>query len=174
MRSHPDDAHMNRVRRDHDDGNARDLRRAPEMSSRPRSSSSRRSPRRRPVILIADDTTDTRDLYAEHFRTRGFTVVTAHDGPAVVNAALEHVPDVIVMDLAMPQYDGLTATRKIKEDARTRRTRVILLTGFPMNTIARQASEAGVDRYLTKPCLPEELQRHVNELRRPTDDIGTK
>jgi hypothetical protein len=92
MRSHPDDAHMNRVRRDHDDGNARDLRRAPEMSSRPRSSSSRRSPRRRPVILIADDTTDTRDLYAEHFRTRGFTVVTAHDGPAVVNAALEHVP----------------------------------------------------------------------------------
>jgi len=157
---------MNRLRRDDDDAPARDLRRAPESSSRPRSSSSR-SPRRRPIILIADDTTDTRDLYAEYFRTRGFIAVTAADGAAAVQVALEHVPDVIVMDLAMPQYDGLTATKKIKADARTRRTRVILLTGYPMDTIARKASEVGVDRYLTKPCLPDELQRHVNELRRP-------
>ena len=75
------------------------------------------------------------------------------------------------MDLAMPQYDGLTATKKIKADARTRRTRVILLTGYPMDTIARKASEVGVDRYLTKPCLPEDLQRHVNELRRPKGSL---
>jgi len=159
---------MNRLRRDDDDAPRRDLWRAPPPSSRSRSSSSsRRSPRPRPVVLIADDTTDTRDLYAEYFRTRGFIAITAHDGPTAVQAALEHVPDVIVMDLAMPQYDGLTATSKIKQDARTRRTRVILLTGYPMDTIARKASEVGVDRYLTKPCLPHELERHVNQLRRP-------
>ena len=141
-------------------------RRAPEPAplSRPRP---RPSTRRPPVVLIADDTTDTRDLYAEYFGGRGFRVVTAADGASAVQAALDHEPDVIVMDLAMPQYDGLTATSKIKEDARTRRTRVILLTGYPMDTIARKASEVGVDRYLTKPCLPEDLQRHVNELRRP-------
>src|SRR5712691_4845529 len=81
-------------------------RRAPEPS-RARREAPRRSPRRRPVILIADDTTDTRELYAEHFRTRGFTVVTAHDGAAAVQVACEHAPDVIVMDLAMPQLPAL-------------------------------------------------------------------
>ena len=161
---------MNRLRRDDDDAPARDLRRAPEPS-RSRSSPSRRSLRRHPMILIADDTTDTRELYAEYFRTRGFTVVTAHDGAAAVQVALEWVPDVIVMDLAMPQFDGLTATRKIKQDPHMRRTRVILLTGYPMDTIARKASEVGVDLYLTKPCLPEALERHVNELRRPKGSL---
>jgi CheY-like chemotaxis protein len=160
---------MNRLRRDDDDTSRRDPRRAPAPSSRSRSS--QRSRRRRPTILIADDTTDTRELYAEHFRTRGFTVVTAHDGVAAVQAALEHVPDVVVMDLAMPQIDGLTATRKIKQEPHTRRTRVILLTGYPMETVARKASEAGVDRYLTKPCLPHDLERHVNELRRPKGSL---
>ena len=162
---------MNRLRRDNDDATASELRRALEPSARSRSSPPRRSPRRRPLILIADDTTDTRDLYAEYFRTRGFVAVTAADGAAAVQVALEQVPDVVVMDLAMPQIDGLTATKKIKADARTRRTRVILLTGYPMDTIARKASEVGVDRYLTKPCLPEELQRHVNELRRPKGSL---
>lgn len=120
-----------------------------------------------PTILIADDTADTRDLYAVYFRSRGFTVLTARDGAEAVDIALEHAPDVIVMDLAMPQLDGLTAARKIKHDPRGRRMRVILLTGYPMTLAARDAEAAGVDRYLTKPCLPEELGRHVNELRRP-------
>lgn len=119
-----------------------------------------------PSILIADDTADTREMYAEYFRTRGFIVLTARDGAEAVDVALEHLPAVIVMDLAMPHVDGLTATRKIMEGARTRRSRVILLTGYPSNTLARQASEGSPDRYLTKPCLPEELERHVNELRR--------
>jgi CheY-like chemotaxis protein len=127
----------------------------------------RRSPRRRPLILIADDTTDTRELYADYFSRRRFTVVTAHDGAAAINVALDHVPDVIVMDLAMPQFDGLTAIRRIKSDARMRRTRIILLTGYPQKAIERGALEAGADRFLTKPCLPEDLERHVNEVRRP-------
>jgi CheY-like chemotaxis protein len=89
----------------------------------PEQSSSRPQPRRRrtrppPVILIADDTTDSRDLYAEYFATRGFGVVTAHDGTSAVGAALEHLPEVIVMDLAMPQIDGITAIQRIKADAR--------------------------------------------------------
>ena len=158
---------MNQLRRDDDhDAQGRSVR-VPQPSSSGRRSERRRIPLRRPVVLIADDTTDTRELYAEYFRTRGFIALTAHDGTSAVQAALEHVPDVIVMDLAMPQFDGLTATRKIKEDERTRQTRVILLTGYPMDTIARQASQAGVDTYLTKPCLPEDLEGHVNRLRRP-------
>jgi two-component system, cell cycle response regulator DivK len=122
--------------------------------------------RRRPTILIADDTSDTRELYAEYFSTRGFAVVTASDGAQAIQVARDHVPDVIVMDLAMPQFDGITAIRRIKADARTVRARVILLTGYPHAVVERSALQAGADRFLTKPCLPEDLERHVNALRR--------
>jgi CheY-like chemotaxis protein len=124
--------------------------------------------RRRPTILIADDTTDTRELYAEYFSAKGFTVVTASDGAEAIQVAYDHVPDVIVMDLAMPQFDGITAIRRIKSDARTLRARVILLTGYPHAAVERSALQAGADRFLTKPCLPEQLERHVNALRRHT------
>ena len=124
-----------------------------------------RPSRRRPFILIADDTVDTRDLYADYFSSRGFTVVTAHDGAAAMRMAFEHVPDVIVMDLAMPQFDGITATERIKADPRMVRTRVILLTGYPF-AFETRALEAGADLFLRKPCLPERLLRHVNALRR--------
>jgi len=141
-------------------------RRAPEPAplSRPRP---RPSTRRPPVVLIADDTTDTRDLYAEYFGGRGFRVVTAADGASAVQAALDHEPDVIVMDLAMPQIDGITAIRRIKADGSMQRSRVILLTGYPHRVVERAAFEAGADLFLTKPCLPEVLERHVNRLRRP-------
>ena len=136
--------------------------------ARPSTGGSPRRPsaRRQPLLLIADDTSDVRDLYAQYFSRRGFTVVTADDGAAAIRLALDHIPDVIVMDLAMPQFDGITAIRRIKADPRTWRTRVILLTGYPHKTIERGALEAGADTFLMKPCLPEELERHVKGLRR--------
>ncbi len=126
----------------------------------------RPSRRRPPVILIADDTADTRNLYTEYLGSRGFDVVTAHDGASAVQAALEHVPDVIVMDLAMPQIDGITAIRRIKADRRTQRSRVILLTGYPHKVVEWSALRAGAELFLTKPCLPEVLERNVKRLRR--------
>jgi CheY-like chemotaxis protein len=71
-------------------------------------------------------------------------VVTAQDGAAAIQGALDHVPDVIVMDLAMPQFDGITATQRIKGNARTRRARVILLTGLP--TLRQRGGRAGTGR----------------------------
>jgi CheY-like chemotaxis protein len=127
--------------------------------------------RRRPLILIADDTADAREIYGTYFTGRGFSVVTANDGAAAIQVALDHRPDVIVMDLAMPQFDGITAAERIKGTARTQRTPVILLTGYPQYVVEQTALERGVDRFLTKPCLPEELERHVNELRRPQGSL---
>jgi len=71
-----------------------------------------------------------------------------------VQAALEHVPEVIVMDLAMPQIDGITAIQRIKADARMQQARVILLTGYHF-AMEKSAREAGADLFLRKPCLPE-------------------
>ena len=122
------------------------------------------------VVLIADDTDDTRELYGLYFRTLGFTVVTAVDGQAAIEAAMEHRPDVVVMDLAMPRIDGITATERLRRDARTQGTPIILLTGYPQRAIERGALQAGVDVFLTKPCLPDELETHVRRLLQARSD----
>jgi two-component system cell cycle response regulator DivK len=116
-------------------------------------------------VLIADDTPDARDLYAEYLSFRGFAVMTARDGAEAIQVALEQCPDVIVMDLAMPQFDGITATRRIKADRRASRACVLLLTGYPQMAVEREAREAGVDLILTKPCLAEDLERRIYHVR---------
>jgi two-component system, OmpR family, KDP operon response regulator KdpE len=161
---------MTQAVRPEDDEPLRRLRRTPDHSPS-RRRSQRRSTGRSPVILIADDSTDTRELYAIYFQSRGFSVVTAHDGAAAIQVALDHEPDVIVMDLAMPQFDGITATQRIKGDARMSRTRVILLTGYPDSAAERGSVGAGADLFLTKPCLPEVLERYVNRLRLPRRSV---
>jgi two-component system, cell cycle response regulator DivK len=164
---------MASIRRDEDDRARSDSQVAPETPA-VAPSAPRRRPKRRSIVLIADDTTDTRELYAEFLRSHGFTVITANDGAKAVDAALEHLPDVIVMDLAMPQFDGITAIRRIKSDARTLRSRVILLTGYPHQMVEMHARQAGADRYLIKPCLPETLARHINGLRRKREPSSSK
>jgi CheY-like chemotaxis protein len=86
-------------------------------------------------------------------------VVTAPDGEAGVALALTMRPDVVVMDLAMPGLNGITATHRLKQDPRTRRTPIVVLTGYAFRAIEQGALEAGADVFLTKPCLPEDLER---------------
>ena len=126
--------------------------------------STAKRPRRSLVMLIAEDVSDTRELYAEYFEHRGYRVVTALDGESAVQAALDHAPDVIVMDLAMPQIDGITAIQRIKTRARALRSRVILQrygpsgwatcrdTGYLYNTGAAFGWVAGVDMGTAADC----------------------
>ena len=127
--------------------------------------------RRAGVVLIVDDSTDARELYATYLNYAGFSVRAVADGQAALAAAVEIQPDVIVMDLSMPNLDGITATQRLRLLPRTRNVPVILLTGFPQKATERGALEAGVDVVLTKPCLPEDLEanvRRVMESRRRT------
>jgi CheY-like chemotaxis protein len=116
------------------------------------------------LVLIVDDTPDARDVYATYFTHMGLRVVTAPDGETGIAAAVHYRPNVIVMDLAMPRVDGITAMKHLKRDARTRDVPVILLTGYPYKAIEDGALEAGAAVFLTKPCLPEDLAHHVARL----------
>jgi two-component system, cell cycle response regulator DivK len=120
--------------------------------------------RRAGLVLIADDTRDSRELYGLYLSHQGFAVELASDGAAAVDAAIKLRPDVIVMDLSMPQLDGIAATIRLKAHPRTQSIPVILLTGYPYKAIAGGALEGGVDVFLTKPCLPEDLEAHVRRL----------
>jgi two-component system, cell cycle response regulator DivK len=135
----------------------------PALKPKPRPERQGRA-RRLGVVLIADDTADARDLYALYLTNLGFTVITVGDGEAAIEAALDRRPDAIVMDLSMPRIDGITATQTLKRDARTRNTPIILLTGYPQRAVERGALQAGVDVFLTKPCLPEDLESHLQRL----------
>jgi DNA-binding response OmpR family regulator len=116
------------------------------------------------LVLIVDDFVDTRQLYATHFRHQGFRTLTAADGDAAVVKATEYQPDLIVMDLAMPRVSGISAAHSLKYNSRTRKIPIILLTGYGERAIREGALEIGVDLFLTKPCLPENLEHEVRRL----------
>ena len=123
-----------------------------------------RNRRRAGLILIVDDSLHTRELYTEYLTYRGLGVLTAPDGEAGLALALAMKPDVIVMDLAMPGLNGITVTHRLKQHPRTRRIPVVVLTGYAFRAIQQGALEAGADVFLTKPCLPEDLERSIREL----------
>jgi two-component system, cell cycle response regulator DivK len=100
-------------------------------------------------------------MYSEYLRHRGFSVLAASDGLAGIQLALGARPDVIIMDIAMPNMSGTTAIKRLSTHPLTRKIPVVVLTGYPYDAIEHGALEAGAAMLLTKPCLPEDLEGHV-------------
>ena len=119
-----------------------------------------------PLILIVDDYEDAREMYAEYLRFCGFRVAEARNGNEALEQAFSLVPDLILMDLSLPEMDGWEATRHLKADARTSRIPVVALTGHALAGASEGAKKAGCDSFVTKPCLPDDL---VVEVRRMLD-----
>jgi twitching motility two-component system response regulator PilH len=124
------------------------------------SDDARRAPRNPGRILVVDDTADTREMYALYFRSRGFSVETVSGGRAAIDAAHRLHPDVIVMDFAMPDLDGISATREIKRDPETVDIPVLILTAYPIRAIKGGALDTDA-RFVMKPCTPEDLEEQV-------------
>jgi two-component system cell cycle response regulator DivK len=124
----------------------------------------RRAKRRSGLVLIVDDSLHTRELYTEFLTHRGLGVVSAPDAETGLRLAETLRPGVIVMDIAMPGLNGITATHRLRLSPRTRRIPVIVLTGYAFRAIEQGALEAGADAFLTKPCLPEDLELKIREL----------
>jgi two-component system cell cycle response regulator DivK len=120
--------------------------------------------RRARAVLIVDDSEAAREMYAEYLNYRGFWTITAPDGEAAVAIARSVRPSLVVMDLAMPGLDGIGAIRRLKQLPQTRRIPVILLTGHAVQAIEQGALEAGAAAFITKPCLPEDLEQHIQRL----------
>jgi two-component system, cell cycle response regulator DivK len=116
-----------------------------------------------PLVLVVDDFQDNREMFAEFLSLSGFRVAEASNGREAIDRAFELLPDVILMDLSLPELDGWEATRHLKHDARTAHIPIVALTGHALADHSREAKEAGCDAFLTKPCLPEVL---VVEIRR--------
>lgn len=103
------------------------------------------------VILVVDDNPTNLKLASALLRAEGHTVVPAADAEQAEALLAEQVPDLILMDIALPGMDGLELTRRLKADARLRHVPVIALTAFAMKGDDNRAREAGCDGYITKP-----------------------
>ena len=129
--------------------------------ARPASPTAREA--RRPLILIAEDNADDRNLYAEYLRFDGFQVETATDGATACRRAIQLIPDLVVMDLTLPRTDGWAATRELKAHHATAHIPIVACTGHAFGPAVERALDAGCDAYVVKPCLPRDL---ADEIRR--------
>ena len=112
-----------------------------------------------PVVLLVDDSPDERDMYTQQLVATGYSVQVADNGEDALERVAAQVPDVVVMDLAMPVLDGWEATRRLKETYP--QVPVIVLSGHTGGEGGRRAKEAGGDVLLTKPFGPEALELAV-------------
>jgi CheY-like chemotaxis protein len=117
-------------------------------------------------ILLVEDNQPIRDMLDRRLKKKNFEVVLAVDGLDACNKAQSEQPDVILMDMHLPELDGWEATRRLKAAAATRHIPIIALTGHAFSGSSRGAAEAGADAFLAKPCLPEKLIEKMQQLLR--------
>ena len=102
------------------------------------------------MILVVDDERDSRDVLKTYLETNGFNVCLAEDGYEALEKALDQVPDLVIMDMAMPLVDGVNSTRAMREHDQLRQTPIIALTAFG-SFYRPRALDAGCTEVLTKP-----------------------
>jgi two-component system cell cycle response regulator DivK len=118
----------------------------------------------KPLVLVVEDYQDAREMYAAYLQFSGYRVAEATNGIEAIDKTIELMPDIILMDLALPRMDGWEATRRLKLDERTRHIPIVALTGHALAGHAEGARQAGCDSFVTKPCLPDALVAEIQRM----------
>src|ERR1700732_2733269 len=102
------------------------------------------------ILIVEDNEIDVR-LLKDILEMRGYDTLQTGDGLEAVNLALANLPDLILMDIQLPDISGLEVTRRLKGDERSRRIPIIAVTAFAMGWHEREALDSGCDAYISKP-----------------------
>src|ERR1700722_16776486 len=102
-------------------------------------------------ILLVEDNELNRDMLSRRLIRKGYEVILAQNGQEGLEAAQNHTPDLILMDMSLPVMDGWEATRRLKEVPATSRIPVVALTAHALSDDREKARRAGCDAYETKP-----------------------
>ena len=114
-----------------------------------------------PLILVAEDNEDNRIIAATMLRHSGYRVIEATTGADAMYLARTARPALILMDVGMPDIDGWSATRTLKDDPDTKHIVILAFTAHALPGDREQARDAGCDGYLAKPVEPLRLVREV-------------
>ena len=108
-------------------------------------------------ILVVEDTDDSRRIVRDLLTSAGYEMIEAVDGAEAVEMALREKPDLILMDIQLPVFDGYEATRRIRANAETSHIPIIAVTSYALSGDDDNARAAGCDDYLAKPFSPRQL-----------------
>ena len=113
-------------------------------------------------VLIADDETDILELLQYNFENAGYLVETAKNGKIAIDIAQQFIPDLIVLDIMMPELDGIETCRLLRENKKFKNTFIIFLTARSEEYSEVAAFENGADDYVVKPIKPRALLSRVD------------
>ena len=111
----------------------------------------------RKKLLIVEDNTELLELMRLGFKQAGFTVCTAATGLEALKKARSLSPDLVVLDLVLPELDGFAVCETLRRGAETAHIPIIMLTGLTSDLTRYAGMESGADEYVTKPASPEQL-----------------
>jgi len=117
-----------------------------------------------PSILIADDSHDSANTLGSLFVSHGYKTHVAYDGLAALETAKNHIPDVILLDLGMPELDGVHLARFFREDAQLRDRVLLAITGHADEMHRTQCEAVGFDYVFSKPADWEDLKSTIDRL----------
>ena len=123
-------------------------------------------------VLIIDDEFPVRYLVEHQLKRNGFEAITAKDGPSGIQAAHTHKPDLIVLDIMMPNMNGFEVCQEIRKAPPIAATPVIFLTACMTRKHKLRAFEIGADDYLVKPFQPDELLAHIAAVLRRANETA--
>jgi CheY-like chemotaxis protein len=122
-------------------------------------------------ILVVEDNERNLKLVRDVLQYAGYDVIAASSGEQGVALARERVPDLVLMDLQLPEMDGAEALRLLRDDPLTREIPVVAVTAFAMKDDRERALDAGFDSYIEKPisvrALPEQVRGFLDRKEQP-------
>jgi CheY-like chemotaxis protein len=134
-------------------------------------------------ILLVEDNEDNRIIYATALRYAGYKVIEAITGTEGVHQTRTQLPDLVLMDISVPELDGWEATAILKADPSTKHIPIIAVTAHALQGDEERSLEAGCDGYLAKPIPPAALIAEVDRrfgrstpsyLPRPLGELSTR
>jgi DNA-binding response OmpR family regulator len=119
-------------------------------------------PEQQSQILVVDDDPDTSAILVRYVRREGFAVMAVSSGAECVRLAKQHPPDVILLDLMMPEMDGFAVCRELRADSATAEIPVIMLTARDDLDARAQGMELGISDFIAKPVVRAELAERIH------------
>jgi pilus assembly protein CpaE len=122
-------------------------------------------------ILVVDDDLDTLKLVGMMLERQGFNILAASNGQQALNLARSEKPDLIILDLMMPDIDGIQVARQLRSDPTTQNILILMFTAKSQLDEKVEGFDAGADDYLTKPIQPRELIAHVRAVLKRSGEV---